>query len=188
MATVHVGPVWNLQDCLRSWVPITDMSQNFYPGNLRSGQLRDLPIISLSGNMKMLPVSHKPTETSSLRTVSARLLHNALTLSFYLGLFRSWCSFSRWFQISKPVLTAGLIRGGRNEIFVWIFLNFVENWRFFWFSFGFIYFKGFKPSVTCLSRLEDSNDIPFIYFWTINYLIKCCFAKKYKNKHFPWRC
>ena len=41
------------------------MSQNFYPGDLRSGQLRDLPIISLWGNTKMLPVSHKPTETTN---------------------------------------------------------------------------------------------------------------------------
>ena len=32
----------------------------FYPGNLMSGQFRDLAIISLWGNMKMLPVSHKP--------------------------------------------------------------------------------------------------------------------------------
>ena len=28
------------------------------------GQFRDLPIISIWGNMKMLPVSHKPTETT----------------------------------------------------------------------------------------------------------------------------
>ena len=38
------------------------MPHNFYPGDIRSGQFRDLPIISLLGNMKMLTVSHKPTE------------------------------------------------------------------------------------------------------------------------------
>ena len=64
MATVHVGSVWNLQYWLRSSVPIKRMSQNFYPGDLRSGQFRDLPIISLRGDMKTLPVSHKLTETT----------------------------------------------------------------------------------------------------------------------------
>ena len=63
MATVHVGSVWNLQNCLRSSIPITCMSQNFYPGDLRSGQFRDLPIISRGWKMKLLPVSHKLTET-----------------------------------------------------------------------------------------------------------------------------
>ena len=37
---------------------------DIYTGDLRSGQFQDLPIISLSGNMKMLLVSHKPTETT----------------------------------------------------------------------------------------------------------------------------
>ena len=40
------------------------MSQNFYPCGLRSGQFRNLPNISLWGNMKMLPVWHKPIETT----------------------------------------------------------------------------------------------------------------------------
>ena len=40
------------------------MYQNFHPGDLRSIQLRDLPIISLWGNMKMLPVSQQPAETT----------------------------------------------------------------------------------------------------------------------------
>ena len=47
-----------------SSVPIICMSQNFDPGDLRSGQFRDRPTISLWGIMKMLPVSHKPTETT----------------------------------------------------------------------------------------------------------------------------
>ena len=34
------------------------------PGDLRSGQFRHLPIISIWGNMKLLPVSHKPTKTT----------------------------------------------------------------------------------------------------------------------------
>ena len=66
MATVHVGSVWSLRDCLRSSVPIKWTSQKFYHGELRSGQFRDLPTISLWGNKKMLPVSHKPTETIQL--------------------------------------------------------------------------------------------------------------------------
>ena len=40
-----------------------DMSQNLYSGDLRSGQFYDLPIIRLWEHMKMLPLSHKPTET-----------------------------------------------------------------------------------------------------------------------------
>ena len=40
------------------------MGQNLYPGEKRSGQFRDLPILSLWRNMKMLPFSHKPTETT----------------------------------------------------------------------------------------------------------------------------
>ena len=35
-----------------------------YPSHLSSGQVRDLPIISPRGNMKMLSVSQKPTETT----------------------------------------------------------------------------------------------------------------------------
>ena len=62
MATVDVGSVWNLQDCLRSSVPIKCMPQSFYPDDQRLGQFRDLPIISLWGNMKTFPVSHKPIE------------------------------------------------------------------------------------------------------------------------------
>ena len=45
-------------------VPVKRMSQNFYPGDLRSGQFRDFPIISLWGNMKMLPVPHNSTENT----------------------------------------------------------------------------------------------------------------------------
>ena len=42
------------------------MPRNCYPGDLQSGQFRDLPIISLWGNMKMLPVSHKPIKTTQI--------------------------------------------------------------------------------------------------------------------------
>ena len=42
------------------------MFHNFYPDELSSGQFHDLPIISLWGNIKMLPVLHKPTETTQL--------------------------------------------------------------------------------------------------------------------------
>ena len=45
-------------------VPIKCMARNFYPGGLRSGQFRGLPIISIWENMKMLPVSHKPNKTT----------------------------------------------------------------------------------------------------------------------------
>ena len=64
MATVRVGSVWNLQDSFRASVPTKCISRNFDSGDLRSGQCRDLPIISLWGNMKMLPVSRKRTETT----------------------------------------------------------------------------------------------------------------------------
>ena len=64
MGTVRMGSAWNVQDCLVSSVPTKRMSQNFHPGDLRSGQFRDLPIISLWGNMKMLPVSLKSTEAT----------------------------------------------------------------------------------------------------------------------------
>ena len=64
MATVNVGSVWNWQDCLVISVSTKCMPKNVYPGDLRSGQFRDLPIISLWGNMKILPVSHKPIKTS----------------------------------------------------------------------------------------------------------------------------
>ena len=63
---LYIGAVWNLLYCLRSSVPIKRMPQNFYPGEVRSGQFRGFPIISLWGKMKMLPVSHKPTETTQL--------------------------------------------------------------------------------------------------------------------------
>ena len=56
MATVHVGSVWNLQDYMRSSVPIKCASRNLYTGNRRSGQFRDLSILSLWGNIKILPV------------------------------------------------------------------------------------------------------------------------------------
>ena len=75
MSIVHVGSAWNLQDCLRSSLPIKCVSQNFYPGDQRSDQFRALPIISLWGNMKMLPVSHIPTETSQLFQDHCNLLH-----------------------------------------------------------------------------------------------------------------
>ena len=60
MATVNVGSVWNLQGCIVISVPIKCMPRNFYPGDLRSGQFHDLPIIGLWGNVEMLPVLHKP--------------------------------------------------------------------------------------------------------------------------------
>ena len=63
MATVYVGSVWNLQECLVISVPIKSMPRNLYPGDLRSGQFRELPIIRLWGNMRMLPVSYKPIKT-----------------------------------------------------------------------------------------------------------------------------
>ena len=40
------------------------MSQNFYPGDLRLDQFRDLSIKSQWGNMKMLPASYKPSVTT----------------------------------------------------------------------------------------------------------------------------
>ena len=40
------------------------LTLEYFPGDLRSGQFRDLPVINLWGNMKMLPVSHKLTETT----------------------------------------------------------------------------------------------------------------------------
>ena len=110
--------------------------------------------------------------------VCTRLFHNAPTFSFHLALLWSWCSFSRWFQISKPFLAARSIKGGTIDLFVSIFLNFAENWHFFWSSFRLIYYKWFKLSVMCLSRLADSNDIQFMYFGSINYLIKCRFFSK----------
>ena len=60
-SSVHV---WNLQNCLWSTVPIKCLSQNLYLVDLRSGQYRDLPIISLWENMEIFPVSHKPIETT----------------------------------------------------------------------------------------------------------------------------
>ena len=60
MATVHVGSEWNLRDSLVSSAPIKCMPRNFYSGDVMSGQLRDLVIISLRGNMKM----HKPIKTT----------------------------------------------------------------------------------------------------------------------------
>ena len=42
------------------------LTLEFFIGDLRSGQFRDLPIVSLWGNLKMLPVSHKLTETTQL--------------------------------------------------------------------------------------------------------------------------
>ena len=40
------------------------LASDFFPDDLRSDQLRDPTIISLWGNIKMLPVSHKPTKTT----------------------------------------------------------------------------------------------------------------------------
>ena len=60
-SSVHV---WNLQNCLWSTVPIKCLSHNFYLVDLRSGQYRDLPIISLWENMEIFPISHKPIETT----------------------------------------------------------------------------------------------------------------------------
>ena len=51
---------------MKSSIPKEYESQSLYPGDLRSGQFRGLPIISTWGNMKMLPVSHKPIETTQL--------------------------------------------------------------------------------------------------------------------------
>ena len=62
MATVHVGSVWNLQDCMRLSVPIKCVSRIFYPGDTGSGEFRVLS--KWSGNMNMLPVSHKLTEAA----------------------------------------------------------------------------------------------------------------------------
>ena len=64
MATVNVGTVWNLQDCLVMSAHIKCVPRNFYPGALRSGQFRDLPITSLRGNTKMLPFSHMPIKAT----------------------------------------------------------------------------------------------------------------------------
>ena len=64
MATIQVGSVRNFQDGMRTSVPMKRISWNFHSGDLRSGHFHDLPIISLWGNMKMLPVLHKPTETT----------------------------------------------------------------------------------------------------------------------------
>ena len=47
-----------------SSVPIKRMPQNFYLVDLRSNQCRDLAIIRLWGNTKMVPVSHKPIKTT----------------------------------------------------------------------------------------------------------------------------
>ena len=61
MAAVNVGSVWNIQDCLVVIsVPIKCVPRNCYPGDLRSGQFRDL----LMGKYEMLPVSHKPIKTT----------------------------------------------------------------------------------------------------------------------------
>ena len=43
------------------------MLQSFYPDDQRSGQFRDLPIIGLWGNKKMLSVPHKPIEATVMR-------------------------------------------------------------------------------------------------------------------------
>ena len=64
MATVNVGSVWNLQNCLVSSITIKCTSRNFYPGDRRSAQLRGLVIINLGGNLKMLPDPHKPIKTT----------------------------------------------------------------------------------------------------------------------------
>ena len=52
MITVNVGSVWNLQDCLVISAPIKRMPRNFYPGDTRSCQFRELHIISLWGKWK----------------------------------------------------------------------------------------------------------------------------------------
>ena len=63
MATVHVGSVWNLHDCMRSSVPI-----KYFPGIfilVTQVQVSVVTsIISLWGNMKILSASHKLTETT----------------------------------------------------------------------------------------------------------------------------
>ena len=87
MATVHIGSGRNLQDCMRSSVPIKFVSQNFYPGDPRSGQLRDLLIISLWGNMERLLVSRKLNETTQFFQDNDHSLH----------LWLSECGWWSWF-------------------------------------------------------------------------------------------
>ena len=84
--------------------------------------------------------------------VHIRLFHNALTFSFHLALWWSWCSFSRRFQISKPFFATALSKGGTNDFF----LNFVQNWPFFGSRFRLINHKGFRTCLTYLARLMDS--------------------------------
>ena len=53
-----------LKDDMRSSVPIKYVSRICHPGDPRSGQFRDPSIINLWGNVEMLPVLHKLTETA----------------------------------------------------------------------------------------------------------------------------
>ena len=54
----------NFQELIRASVPTNHMSRNFDFSYLKSGQISDLSIINLWGNMKMLPVSHKLTKAT----------------------------------------------------------------------------------------------------------------------------
>ena len=124
MDTFHVGSVWNLQDCFMSSSPIKGMSQNFFLGDLKSGQFRDLPIISLWGNMKMLPASHKPIETYQFfqdhpicdgqgvtddrGSRGGHLRQNEITIPFsQISRDRMEIETSKWCQTTWPVSRFG---------------------------------------------------------------------------------
>ena len=71
MATVHVGSVWTLQDCMGSSLPIKGWPRKSYPGDLRSGQFRDLPIKSLWGNIQFFPFCIKQSKPrNSFRVIA----------------------------------------------------------------------------------------------------------------------
>ena len=53
-----------LHQVISTYLYVECVSQSFYPGDLRSGQFRDIFILSIWGNMKMFPASHKLTETT----------------------------------------------------------------------------------------------------------------------------
>ena len=51
------------------------ISRNFRSGDIRSGHFRDLPIISLWGDVEMRPILHKPTETpNSFRIIATHAI------------------------------------------------------------------------------------------------------------------
>ena len=83
------------------------------------------------------------------------LFRDALTFSFHLALLLSWCSFSRWSQTLKLFKAEGWLRveqmTSEQMTSLFDFLNVVDNWRFFWFNFRLINYKGLRTSVTCLA-------------------------------------